>query len=65
MLGHVADTPAGPGRDWLTVQLEAERTRRREHVATRLHPTKALAKLGTWWAVRQEWSRPGRRPSTA
>ena len=55
MLDHLGSFRSSPGVEWLRAQLADERTARREKAAGDLHPTKALAKLGTWWAVRQEW----------
>ena len=59
MLDHLADFRPGPGVDWLRQQLTDDQTDRRRDTADDLHPTKALAKLGTWWAVRQEWVEAG------
>jgi CHAD domain-containing protein len=55
MLDHIGSFRSSPGVEWLRAQLEGDRTARRAEAAEALHPTKALAKLGTWWAVRQEW----------
>jgi CHAD domain-containing protein len=51
--------PAGPGVEWLRKRLADERDDRREAVSAHVHPTKVLAKLGSWWAVRQEWEEAG------
>jgi CHAD domain-containing protein len=59
MLDHLTGFRPTPGIEWLRHHLGAERDDRRRHAADRLHPTRALAKLGAWWAVRQEWAEAG------
>ena len=59
ILDHLTGFKPTPGRDWLRQQMEDERAARRTDAADDLHPTKVLAKLGGWWAVRQEWADAG------
>ena len=56
MLDHLGGFRPGPGVDWLRARFDAGRAGQRDDVADRLHPAKALGKLGAWWAVRQEWA---------
>ena len=59
MLDHLAEFKPMAGVAWLRDRLTGERTDRRAEVADDLDVTKALAKLGSWWAVRQEWVEAG------
>ncbi len=59
MLEQLAAFGPSPGVDWLRGQLDAARTRRRSKAADDFRPKEALAKLGAWFAVRQEWVEAG------
>ncbi len=59
MLGHLDAPQSGPGVDWLRQRLTEARDDQRKRTTQKLHPTRVLAKLGNWWAVRQEWVEAG------
>lgn len=62
MLGHLneLETPARkPGIDWMRGKVTDKQRQSRESAAGEIDVAKILARLGSWWGVRQEWSDVG------
>ena len=62
MLGHLKEIKGDrlkPGVDWLESQLLKQQQKLRESQAEKFDVPQALARLGAWWGVRQDWADAG------
>jgi CHAD domain-containing protein len=62
MLGHLKDleTPKRKAAiDWLRARLAEKQKQSRESALDEIDVAKILARLGSWWGVREEWSDVG------
>jgi CHAD domain-containing protein len=62
MLGHLKEIKGEglkAGVEWLTDQLTRQQKELRESEAEKFDVPKALARLGVWWGVRQDWADAG------
>jgi CHAD domain-containing protein len=59
MLGHVKEIKSNrlnPAAKWLESQLLGQQAHLRQSEAEKFDVAKALARLGAWWGVRQDWA---------
>jgi triphosphatase len=59
MLGHVKEIKSErlkPGAKWVESQLLVQQQQLRQSEAEKFDVAKALARLGAWWGVRQDWA---------
>jgi CHAD domain-containing protein len=57
MLGHLSDvagTRHRPASDWISDHLKQRREELRKTAVRKITPAKMLARLGSWWGVREE-----------
>jgi CHAD domain-containing protein len=53
-LGELKISRLRPARNWLTDHLKTRRDELRKNAASKITPPKMLARLGSWWGVRED-----------
>src|SRR5262249_28345727 len=67
MLGHVEHVATGrmkPAGEWLTAQMKSRQDEMRKRTTRNIAPPRVLARLGTWWGVREELAESHRAVDT-